>query len=61
MLTYGWLALRNKLQWIFNQNITIFIQQNVYENIVCKIGGISFGPVHDYEEPSWGTNASTER
>ena len=28
-------TLRNKLQWNFNQNTNIFIQENVSENIIC--------------------------
>ena len=28
-------TLRNKLQWNFNQNSNIFIQENVFESVVC--------------------------
>ena len=30
-------TLRNTLYWDFNQNILIFIQENVFENAVCKM------------------------
>ena len=33
-------TLRNKLQWNFNQNLYIFIQENAFDNVVCKIGAI---------------------
>ena len=33
-------TLRNKLQWNFNQNLYIFIQENALENVVWKMGGI---------------------
>ena len=29
-------TLRNKLQWNFNQNWYIFIQERAFENVVCK-------------------------
>ena len=29
--------LRNKLQWHFNQNSYIFLQENVFENVICKM------------------------
>ena len=28
------------LQWKFNQNSTIFIQENAFENVVCKMAAI---------------------
>ena len=34
----------NKFQWIFNQNTTIFIQQNAFENVVCKVSSILSRP-----------------
>ena len=43
-LTWWWNAvnwtLRNKLQWKFNQNSNIFIQENALENAVWKIAAI---------------------
>ena len=33
-------TLRNKLQWNFNQNSNILIQENVFESIVCKMASI---------------------
>ena len=37
MLQYHWLDLRNKLQWNFNRNLYIFIQENAYENVGKKL------------------------
>ena len=28
--------LRNKLQWNLNPNSTIFIQENIFKNVICK-------------------------
>ena len=40
-LNQGWvivnLALRNKLQWSFNQNTKLFIHENASENIFCEM------------------------
>ena len=36
--------LRNKLQWNLNQNYKIFIQENVFKNVVCEMGAILFWP-----------------
>ena len=33
-------TLRNKLQWSFNPNIKLLIQENVPENIVCEMAAI---------------------
>ena len=33
-------TLRNKVQWNLNRNSCIFIQENVYENIVCEMAAI---------------------
>ena len=33
-------TLRNKLQWNFDQNKDLFIQENAYENIVCDMAAI---------------------
>ena len=30
-------TFRNKLQWYFNRNSYLFIQQNAFENVVCKM------------------------
>ena len=38
------LTLRNKLQWNFNQNSYICIQENTLKNIVCEISDISSRP-----------------
>ena len=36
-------TLGNKLQWIFNQNSNIFIQENPFENVIFKISSICPG------------------
>ena len=36
-------TLRNKLQWNFNRNSDIFIQENGFENVVCKMASICLG------------------
>ena len=36
MMTYSQLGPPNKLQWNFNQDAMYIIQENAYENIVCK-------------------------
>ena len=33
-------TFRNKLQWNFNQNATLFIHKNASENIVCEMAAI---------------------
>ena len=33
-------ALRNKLQWHFNQNTNLFIYENASENIICQTASI---------------------
>ena len=33
-------ALRNKLQWTFNQYSCFFIQRNAFENVLCKMAAI---------------------
>ena len=35
---------RNKLQWNFNRNSYIFIQENAHENVVCKMASILSRP-----------------
>ena len=37
-------TLRNKLQWNFNWISNIFIQENVFENVVCEMASISYRP-----------------
>ena len=37
-------TLGNKLQWNFNQNSYIFIQENVFENVVWKMAAILSQP-----------------
>ena len=36
-------TLRNKLKWNLNWNTNIFIDKNVFENIICKIAAILSG------------------
>ena len=38
------LTLRNKLQWNLNQNSNIFIEENRFENVICKIVSVSSQP-----------------
>ena len=33
-------TIRHKIQWNFNQNESIFIQENAFEKIVCEIAAI---------------------
>ena len=33
---------KNKVYWNLNKNIIIFVQQNAFENIVCKMNAILF-------------------
>ena len=37
-------TLRNKFQWNFNQNSNISIQENAFENVVCKMASILSQP-----------------
>ena len=37
-------TLRNKLQWTFNRNSNIFIQEIAFENVVCKMASILSRP-----------------
>ena len=39
IIVVNW-TLRNKLQWNFNQNTTLFVHENASENIVCKTAAI---------------------
>ena len=33
-------TLRNKLQWNFNRNSNIFIEENTFQNVVCEMSAI---------------------
>ena len=44
VLEYCWLDPRNKLQWNFNRNSNIFIQENALENVVCEMAPILSWP-----------------
>ena len=35
----------NKIQWNLNYNIGIFIQENMFENVICKMAAILCGSV----------------
>ena len=37
-------TLRNKLQWNFNRNSIIFIQENALQNVVCEMASILSRP-----------------
>ena len=37
-------SLRNKFQWNFNRNSSIFIQENAFENVVCQMASILSRP-----------------
>ena len=39
-------TLRNKLQWNFNRNSNIFIQENAFEHVVCQMASI-------FSRPQW--------
>ena len=43
MLECYWIH-RNKLQWNFNHNSWIFIQENAFENITCKMAAVLYWP-----------------
>ena len=43
---------RKKLQWNFNRNSYIFIQENAFENVVCKMTAILFRPQYDHVSKS---------
>ena len=48
-------TIRNKFQCNLNLNMTIFIQGNVFENVVCKMAGILFRPQYVFKA-IWLTN-----
>ena len=37
-------TFRNKFQWHFNQNFKFFIEENAFENVVCKMAAIFARP-----------------
>ena len=37
------MTLGNKLQWNFNWNSNIFIQENAFENVIWKMAAICLG------------------
>ena len=41
--TVNW-ALGNKFQWNSNEKISIFIQEDAFENAACKVASICLGP-----------------
>ena len=52
MMTYCQSDHRNKLQWSCNQNKTTFMQENLFENIVCKMSAILSCQL-SYVMPCW--------
>ena len=44
VLGYSDWTLRNKLQWNFNRNSNIFIQEHTFENVVCEMACILSRP-----------------
>ena len=38
------MTLRDKFQWIINQNSYIFIQENAFHNVVCEMSTILSWP-----------------
>ena len=44
MLEYFHFTLRNILQWNFNRNSDIFIQENAFESVVCEMAAILSRP-----------------
>ena len=47
MLEYFQLDPRNKLQWVFNRNINVFIQENTYVYVAYVMADILFRPQCD--------------
>ena len=45
-------TLGNKVQWNFNRNLNIFIQENAYENVICRIVVI-------LSRPQWVKNSTS--
>ena len=48
-------TLRNKLQWNFNRNSYIFIQENVLQKVVCEMASILSRPQCVKMHESWET------
>ena len=40
----GILLIRNEIQWNFNRNSYVFIQENAFENVVCEMAATLFRP-----------------
>ena len=40
----GIMLIRPKLQWNFNRNYNVFIQENEFENVVCEVAAILSRP-----------------
>ena len=49
----------NKLQWNFNHNSNIFIQENAFENVVCEMASILSRP--QCVNSLWTGGANVER
>ena len=47
---------RNKLQWNFNRNSNIFIQENAFESVVCETAAILSRPQWVNEVSLWGVS-----
>ena len=43
-------TLRNKLQWNFNRNSKIFIQENAFKNVIWKMAAILSQPQSEFRE-----------
>ena len=63
MLEYFMWTTRNKLQWDFNRNLYIFVQENAFENVVWKMAAISSRPqcVKTFSALRTGSNGSVPR
>ena len=50
-LNQWWLVIncttRNKLQWNFKRNTSIFVQENAFDCFACKVSAILFRPQYD--------------
>ena len=49
-------TLGNKLQWNFNRNSNIFIQENAFESVICEMASILYQP--QCAEPSLDTGSA---
>ena len=63
MLEYFMRTIRNKLQWDFNRNLYIFVQENAFENVVWKMAAILSRPqcVKTFSALRTGSNGSVPR